>query len=98
MLLEVLLKDDTYVLIDAEPAIGIDKGGGNIAPPQEALNSMLVLGGQMMSRLVELTRGEAAPDEMSATFGLRVDSNGTVSIAKNLNEAQIQVSARWTRS
>ncbi|MFT4979625.1 MAG: hypothetical protein ACI8S6_005537 [Myxococcota bacterium] len=97
MILEARLRDDIFIQIDAPATSGIEKGGVERSYPDQALDNMLILAGQMTSRLKELTQGEDAPDSLEVTFGVRVDGNAAVSIARDVASAQLQVTARWTR-
>lgn len=98
MLLEARLRDDTYILIDAEAAIGIDKGTGEYHSPDEALDSILKLAGQVTGRLKELVEAAGGPDRLSATFGIKVDGNAAVSVSRKPEDGQFRVTAEWSRS
>ena len=98
MLLETRLRDDTYIMIDAEAAIGIDKGTGVYHSQDDALDNMLKLAAQVSGRLKELTEGEGGPDRMSVTFGVKVDGNAAVSVARKTEDGQFKITAEWSRS
>ncbi len=98
MLLETRLEDDTYIQIDAEAALGIDKGGGVYHSQADALDNMLTLAAQVTHRLKALTDGDGAPDKLSVTFGVRVDGNAAVSVARQGDIAQFTITAEWTKS
>ena len=98
MILEARLRDDVYIRIDAEPSSGIEKGSGDRGYPDQALDNMLQLASQVTSRLHELTTGDKAPDELEVRFGIKVDGNAIVSVSRDLNTAQFQVTARWNQS
>ncbi|MFT5683235.1 MAG: hypothetical protein ACI8RZ_004166 [Myxococcota bacterium] len=97
MFLETRLKDDTFIQIDAEASLGIDKGGAVYHSQADVLDNMLTLAAQVTSRLKELTTGEDAPDRMSVTFGIRVNGNSEVSMARQSDIAQFQVTAEWSK-
>ena len=98
MLLETRLRDDTYILIDAEAAIGIDKGTGEYHSPAEALDTILTLAGQVTSRLKELVQEQDGPDRMTATFGIKVDGSASVAVARKPEDGQIRITAEWSKS
>ena len=98
MLLEARLRDDTYILIDAEASIGIDKGTGDYHAPQDALDNMLKLAAQVSGRLRELVESEGGPERLGVTFGVRVNGNAAVSMARRPDDAQFKITAEWTRS
>jgi hypothetical protein len=98
MLLETRLKDDTYILIDAEAALGIDKGTGEFHSPDDALDNMLKLAAQVTGRLKELMSAEGGPDRLGVTFGIRVDGSAAVSLARRTEDAQFRITAEWSRS
>ena len=97
MLLEARLKDDTYILIDAEAAIGIDKGGGVFHSPADSLDSMLKLAAQVTGRLKELIDADDAPDRMGITFGIKVNGIAEVSLARRPDDAQFRITAEWSK-
>jgi len=98
MLLEARLRDDTYILIDAEAVSGIDKGSGQFFTQGEALDSMLKLAAQVTERLKELMDGDDSPDRIGVTFGVKVDGSAAVSVARRPDDAQFRITAEWSRS
>jgi hypothetical protein len=96
MLLETRLKDDTYILIDAEPSLGIEKGTGEYHSPSEVMDNMLTLATQVTGRLKALMDGEDAPDRLGVTFGIRVNGSAAVALARMPDDAQFRITAEWT--
>lgn len=96
MLLETRLSDDTYILIDAEASLGIEKGTGEYHSPSEALDNMLKLASQVTGRLKTLMEGEDAPERLGVTFGIRVNGSAAVSLARKPDDAQFRITAEWS--
>ena len=97
MLLETRLEDDTYILIDAEPMPGIGRNDGQYNSPADALENMLRLAAQVTRRFKDLLDEDSTPDRMGVTFGVRVDGNATVSLARKPDNAQFQITAEWSK-
>ena len=98
MLLESHLTDRLVLLIDCENQGGVDKNAaGSGAHPDEILDNAVTIIQAAAERLgagLSLA-GAAAPVTMEVEFGVRVDANAVVSLARNPADAHFKVKLRW---
>lgn len=99
MLIESRLESGV-VYIDAEAAGGIDKSvlTGEF-DPDRALENVVGLVGTISGKLSEAA-GQAsvammAPSRVEIRFGVKVDANSVVSVARNARDGQFQVMVEW---
>ncbi len=98
MLLESRLKGGLLLLIDCENAGGVDKNAaGSNAHPDEVLESVVTIvqtAAETLGAGLSL-RGTPAPVSMEVEFGVRVDANATVALARQPDQAHFRVRLRW---
>ena len=98
MLLESRVNEKVMLLIDCESAGGVDKnsvGGG--ALPDDAFNSTIKIiqaAAETLGAGLSLA-GTPAPVTMEVKFGVKIDANSIVSLARTPNDAHFQVTLRW---
>ncbi len=99
MLIESRLESGV-VYIDAEAAGGIDKSvlTGEF-DPDRALENVVGLVGTISGKLSEAA-GQAsvammAPSRVEIRFGVKVDANSVVSVARNARDGQFQIMVEW---
>jgi hypothetical protein len=102
VLLESRFSDDSPVLIDVEAVSSISKGdSAEIISPDDAMNKVLDLSGKVARELASAaagaTGGKPNPSGIEMSFGIRVDSNAVVSVARRMDDAQFHVKVRWGR-
>ncbi len=102
MLLESRFSDDTPCLIDVEAVASINKGdAAHIISPDDAMKNVVALSGKVARELALAAAGAAGskpnPAGIELEFGVRVDSNAVVSVARTLADAQFAVRVRWGR-
>ena len=98
MLLESRINERTTIIIDAETVGGIDKGGGvSSSHPDKALPSAMTLIRAVAETLGDAVprEGKSPPDTMEVSFAVRVDSNGVVALAREVDAGQFRVTLRW---
>ena len=100
MLLEARM-EDTVVYIDAETAGGINKGDLAVSfEPDEILDNVVAVAGIFARKLSEAAAQASvalpAPSNLTLRFGIRVDNNSVVSVARSPEGAQFQVTVAWT--
>lgn len=102
MLLETRFSDDSPVLIDVEAVSSVNKGDASeIISPDEVMGKVLDLSGNVARELASAAAGATGakpnPSGIEMSFGIRVDSNAVVSVARRLDDAQFHVKVRWGR-
>ena len=103
MLLESRLSDDTALFIDCETVGGFDKASSSdeFFHPDEALQHVCRIAGQVATELAAAARSAAgttpSPAALELEFALKVDSQATVSIARNPDGGQVKGRVRWGR-
>jgi len=102
MLLETRFSDDTEVMLDCEAVSSIDKGeSAGQSRPQDVLRRAMEVGAAVARDLAAAAQGAAAgkptPSGIEAQFGLRIDSNAVLSIARTPEEGQLRFTVRWGR-
>jgi hypothetical protein len=102
MLLESRLADDTALFIDCETVGGFNKSDTSDGfHPDDAIKNVCQIAGQVAAELASSARSAAgakpSPGSLELEFAVRVDSNATVSIARNSNDGQFKVTVRWGR-
>lgn len=98
MLLESRLSEKLVLYIDAESVGGVDKSQLAVsADPDHILRNTVAAVRAAAEQLGEglNTQGRPAPVTMEVHFGIRVDSNAVVAIARTPEEGQFRVSFRW---
>lgn len=99
MLLESQLNDRTILIFDAESVGGIDKGAvSNQGHPDKIVPRTIEIVRALATQLATAAEGVPGPNQptdMEVTFGVRVDSNAIVSIARNPSEGNIRVTLKW---
>lgn len=100
MLLETRI-DDAVIYIDSEASGGIDKSvfNGDFDPDRIVDNVVGVVG--LMARKLSEAAGQAsvsvmAPSRIEIRFGVKVDGNSVVAVARDAAEAQFQVMVEWS--
>jgi hypothetical protein len=91
------LDENTMILIEAETSAAFGKNDLEVRPdPLRAYKNAVLLAGQLSRAMADgLAKAHAGTDNDTAvTFGLRVDSNGSVMIAQSLDKAQIHITVR----
>ena len=99
MLIESKL-DGAVLYIDAEASSGIDKSSvGSEFEAELALENVVTLVGRVTQKLAEAAAATSVamvvPSEFEIKFGVRLDGNSIVSVARVSEEAQFQVRVRW---
>jgi hypothetical protein len=100
MLLETRIDDKTTLVLDCESVGGIDKGTLSVTShPDKVLTSTIAAIRAVGAQLGTAAQVESAhpPDGMEVVFGVRVDSNAVVSLARSHETAQFRVTLRWSR-
>jgi hypothetical protein len=98
VLLESHLKDNSIVVFDCESVAAIDKGGLTVrGHPDKVLPSMVDAIKGIAKEIGDAVAIETlpAPSTMEVRFGLKVDSNGIVSVARNDQDGQVHVLLRF---
>lgn len=102
MLIESRL-DGSVLYIDAEASSGIDKSSisGDFDHDQ-ILENVVGLIGRVSQKLAEAAATASVamlvPSSVEVNFGVRVDGNSIVSIARVTKDAQFQVRVAWSPS
>lgn len=97
MLLESNLNDRSVVVFDAETVAAIDKGGLTVrGHPDKVLDGMVAVIRTLARELRAATTTEPgeAPLGVEVRFGLKVDSNGIVAVARTSGDGQVGVTLR----
>jgi hypothetical protein len=98
MLLESRIDDRLTLVVDCESVGSIDKGALTVrSHPDQILGSTVTAIRAIATQLgaaATLDRG-TPPSAMEVRFGVRVDSNAVVSLARAPEAAQFQVTLRW---
>jgi hypothetical protein len=98
MLLESRLGTGQLLLIDCENAGGVDKNalGADAHPDQIFDNAVQIIqsAAETLGAGLSLS-GQPAPVVMEVEFGVRVDANATVSLARSPDQAHFRVRLRW---
>jgi hypothetical protein len=98
MLLESRLAGGALLLIDCENVGGVDKNAvGAGAHPDEILqNAVNIIRGAAATLGEGLSaEGRSPPVVMEVEFGVRVDANSTVVLARSPTDAHFRVRLRW---
>lgn len=98
MLLESRIDDRYTLLIDCENLGGVDKNAaGSTGHPDRVLENTVKVIRAAAERLGQGLSMEQlpAPVSMEVNFGVRVDQNAAVSVARNPDDAQFRVTLRW---
>ncbi len=95
MLIETRLSEGTYIFIDAEPTSGV--GEEDSCHPDSVMDNIVGITQGVLSRIREAAAGEDPPEQLTIAFGVRMDGNAVVSIAKRPELGQFQITARWHR-
>ncbi len=98
MLLESRIDDRYTLLIDCENMGGVDKNAaGGVGHPDRVLDSAVKVIRAAAERLGAglSVEGTPAPVTMEVNFGVRVDQNAVVSLARNPDDAHFRVTLRW---
>lgn len=97
MLLECRVGEGSFIVLDAESTGGIDKSVTKIVshPDQvvgQTLDAIRAIAGSFGAGV-----GDSAerPSTLEVQFGVRVDSNATVTVAKTPEQGQFRVTLRW---
>ena len=98
MLLESRLGTGQVLLIDCENAGGVDKNAvGANAHPDMILQSVVEIiqtAADTLGAGLSLA-GQPAPVVMEVEFGIRVDANATVAVARQADQAHFRIRLRW---
>jgi hypothetical protein len=100
MLLQSRLDHQTTLLIDTEPVGGVNKEELDVVfHPDDALDHVVQIAAGVAKQLAVAAAGVHTavpqPGEFELEFGLKIDSNSTVSIARSAGAGQFQVRVRW---
>jgi hypothetical protein len=100
MLVESRLGPKTVVYVDCEAVGGVNKEDMTTDfHPDDILDHVVRLGAGVASRLATAAEDSASamppPRQVEIAFGVRVDSNATVAIARTPDEGQFRVKVSW---
>lgn len=98
MLLETHLTDRLVLLIDCENQGGVDKNAvGSGAHPDDILKSTVTLIQAAADRLGAglSLKTQPAPVSMEVEFGVKVDANAVVALARRPEDGHFRVKLRW---
>ncbi len=98
MLLESHLGDGLVLFIDVENQGGVDKNAvGSGAHPDMIVDNAIILiqaAAERMGAGLSM-QGPVAPVTMEVEFGVRVDANAVVALARCPEEGHFRVKLRW---
>lgn len=102
MLVVSRLDENTALYIDAEVVGGVDKSEmETFFHPDDTLDDVVALASGIGSRLAEAAQqiGDdvTAPSSFEVEFSLKVDSNATIAVARNLSVGQFKFRVVWNR-
>jgi hypothetical protein len=98
MLLESRVNEKITLLIDCESQGGVDKNavGGNAHPDDVIPSAVKIIQAAAEQMGVGLSLAVLpAPVSMEVEFGVRVDANAIVALARTPEEAHFRVRLRW---
>ncbi len=98
MLIESRISDRVTLLIDCESQGGVDKNAvGATGHPDRILENAVTIIRAAAEQLGEglSLDGQPPPVVMEVEFGVRVDANATVALARNPADAHFRVKLRW---
>lgn len=101
MLVVSKLDDNTALYIDAEAVGGVNKAEMEVFfDPDETLDDVVKIASGIGARLAAAATASAqanpAPRTLEMEFALKVDSNATISVARNLDVGQLRSRVVWT--
>ncbi len=98
MLLETRVNDRLTLLVDCENSGGVEKNALTAnAHPDKILDSAIAIIRGAAVRFGEglSLEGQPAPVMLEVEFGVKVDANAVVSLARRPDEAHFRVKLRW---
>lgn len=88
--------NDASVLIDCESAGGFDKSQVSLGfSAEEAVKNVAILAGGVSNQLAELVAAAPNDAQVELEFGVKVDANAVVAIARSPQEGQFRVRITW---
>ncbi len=97
MLLESRIHDRALLVFDCESVGGIDKGGVSVLghPDRIVPSTVAAIHALAESFVTALDGLERPPTGVEVRFGVRIDSNAIVQIARAPEQGQFQVTLRY---
>ncbi len=100
MLLESRIDEHTRLFIDAEAAGGFAKDdAGNDFRPEDVLDHVVRIAtgvaGRVAESATELSRSRPVPSALEVRFGVKVQGDALVCLARSAEDAHFQVTVRW---
>jgi len=97
VLIETNISSDRRILIDVEATGGVQKDDLDPHHPDDIIPSAISLAEGVIKQLANIAKKDGV-SKLSVTFGVRVDGNSMVSIARSPERGQLKISAEWSAS
>ena len=96
MLLQTRLDDSTDLFIDCETSGGFDKDQSALDfHPDDAADHVVAIATRVVARLQDVSKAAGDGAEVDVTFGVKIDSNAVVCVARDPSAAQFQIRVRY---
>jgi hypothetical protein len=96
MLLCTQLDEKTDLYVDCETTGTFDKSQTSLDfHPDDAIGHVVTIATGVASKLQAMAAGAGGDAEIDVEFGIKIDSNAVVSVARNTNDGQFRVRVRY---